>query len=559
MSQQTPASPGPAAHLRPHRLIAWVWLIPVAAVLIVAWLGWQSLAERGPKITITFEDAEGLDAGHTPIRYKSVQVGTVESIDLSKDLSKVEVGARMDRKIEASLTSQTEFWVVKPRFSASGISGLSTLVSGYYIAMEPGTHGAPATRFRGLDDPPVVQADVPGTSFILEAKQLGSLTQGSPVSYRGIQVGQVQGYALSQDGKQVDIVTFVRSPYDRVVHSNSRFWNASGVSVSYGANGFKANVASLQALIAGGIAFDTPPGTETEKPRPGESHFPLFEDESTAEAEPEGPTVSYLIDFPGSVHGLGIGAPVELMGIQVGRVTDLHLEYTVASGAVSTPVTVQLEPAKVHVDRPVKRAVGRIGIDQSVGRLVEAGLRARLASGSLLTGARYVSLDFVPDATPAKLSPAGAMMEIPSVAAGDIDQLTRSASDLMTKLAGLPLPQVMANLEQVTAHLDSITGSPELTRTLANLDRTMANLQKVSGAANQQLPALLASLHQTADAAQATLGAANRMLGADPTAGSQGLPQAMSELTAAARSIRTLADFLDQHPEALLRGRASSP
>jgi paraquat-inducible protein B len=251
------------ARVRPRRLIAWVWLVPAIAAGVVLYLSTHYLFDRGPRISITFEDAEGLEAGHTPIRYKSVQVGTVEDISLSPDLSKVVVGARMQRKIGNRLNDKTSFWVVKPRFSAGGVSGLSTLVSGYYIAMEPGP-GKPANRFEGLNEPPVVQADVPGTNFILDAEQLGSLSQGSPVSYRGFQIGQVLGSSLTGDGTTAQIFIFIRSPYDKLVRPNSRFWNASGIQITAGAAGFKADVASLQSLVS--TSPSTRPASRSRKP-----------------------------------------------------------------------------------------------------------------------------------------------------------------------------------------------------------------------------------------------------------------------------------------------------
>jgi paraquat-inducible protein B len=530
--------------------------VPVIALAVVLYLASHYLLDRGPLISITFEDAEGLDAGHTPIRYKSVQVGTVEDISLSGDMSKVVVSARMQRKIGNSLNDKTSFWVVKPRFSAGGVSGLSTLVSGYYIAMEPGP-GKPSDHFQGLNEPPVVQADVPGTNFVLDAPQLGSLSQGSPISYRGFQVGQVLGSSLSGDGTKAEIFFFVRSPYDKLVRPHSRFWNASGVQISLGAAGFKADVASLQSLLSGGVAFDTPGIAQQEPPSRANSHFQLFDDAGTVADQPEGPTLSYRMEFPGSIHGLSVGAPVELLGIRIGRVTDVHLEYIVATGKLITPITVELEPDLVRVNG-IQRSHDRADIDRSLSKLIQAGLRARLATGSLLTGARFISLEFVPDPPPGALRTEYGFDEIPTVAAGDIDSLTASANTLMNKLASLPLPQIMTNIAHITGQLDRTTGTPQFTRAVADLEKTMANVARISNDAKTQMPALLDSLHQTAQAAQSTIVAANKMLGADPTAGNGGLPQALNELTDAARSIRTLTDYLDQHPEALLRGRLPS-
>jgi paraquat-inducible protein B len=541
----------PRARSRRQKLFTWVWLIPIVAAFTVLWLGWQSLQTRGPLITISFDDAEGLDEGHTPVRYKSVQVGLVESVGLSKDLGKVVVTARMDRRVAASLTEHAQFWVVKPRFSAAGVSGLSTLLSGSYIEMEPGP-GGPASKFVGLEDPPVVQSQVPGTRFTLEATQLGSLDQGSPVYYRGLQVGEVLGDNLRDDGRNVEIYVFVRKPYDRLVRADSHFWNASGVSVGTTGTGIKANIGSLQTLLAGGIAFNSPPDGPELVPGSGDGRFILYDDEVSAEEAPTGPVLPYLARFPGIVHGLGIGAAVEMNGVKIGQVTGLHLEYDLASGTLATPVSLELQPDCLQIAG--QGPAGPTDFAAVLERLARAGLRARLASASLLTGSLLVSLEVVPGAEPAAMTLEKGVPLIPSVPAGSVDQLMRSATALVDSLR-VPLPQLMAHLAGVVANLDRLTGSPALRDATGTLARTLANLQQLTAATNVALPPLLASLRQTADAATRTADAADRIVGGDPASTGHDVPAMMRELTAAARSIRDLADFLDQHPDALLRGR----
>jgi paraquat-inducible protein B len=550
----SPPEEAPEASLRRGRFITWIWLIPITAAVIVLWLGWRTLAERGPLITITFETAEGLEAGNTKIRHKDVDIGTVESVDLTPDLSHVLVKARMNRLVAPHITAGARFWIVRPRLSPGGISGLGTLVSGSYIEMDPDS-GEPASTFIGLEQPPVVQAAAPGRNFTLHADQLGSLSQSSPVYYHGIQVGQVLGYALAEGGKGVDVYVFVRSPYETLVHPESRFWNASGIEISAGAEGVHASTASLQALFAGGITFDTSPVALDGRPSDPGAEFRLYNHATAALDEPTGQKIVYLANFPGSVRGLSVGAPVDLQGIRIGEVTDVHLEYDVQSGRLRTPVTFQTEPDRMTLlGAPPSGNDFTPTVNQAFEHLIAQGLRAHLASGNLLTGQRLVSLEFMPGAPPATLNYTGPYPEVPTVPSGDLDSLSRSANQVMDRLANLPLPEIAQGLRNVIDHLDKLTGSPEVTRTTASLDRALTDLDRLMRSSDGQVPTLLDSLRRTADAATTTLDAANHALGGDIRRNGD-VPALLRELTDAARSVRALADYLDQHPEALIRGR----
>ncbi len=247
----------PEVAVAERRGISIVWLIPLVAAAIAIWLAYTTLSEKGPTITITFKTAEGLEAGKTRVKYKDVEVGLVESAKLSDDLSHIVVTASMDKSIAGHVTEGAQFWIVRPRIGISGVSGLSTLLSGVYVEMQPG-EGAPSKSFTGLEEPPPIASDVPGTRYLLHADRLGSIGRGSAVYYRDVVVGQVLSYALADDQRGLDLQIFVSAPHDKLVRSDSRFWSASGVDVSVGANGVNVQMQSLQALLAGGIAFDTP-------------------------------------------------------------------------------------------------------------------------------------------------------------------------------------------------------------------------------------------------------------------------------------------------------------
>ncbi len=276
------------ARVRPRRWIAWVWVVPIAAAGVVAWLAWRALAERGPQITITFHAAQGLQPGQATIQHLNAVLGTVTSLRLTRDMRRVVVDARMTREATPYLTGSTIFYIVTPHLGVQGISGLSTIVSGSYVEMYPGRPGKPRRHFVGLDSPPIVAPGAQGRSFILRAPDLGSLTRGAPVTYRGVDVGVVTSFSLADDGGGVKVTAFIRSPEDRLVHPGTRFWNAGGVAMTLGTQGLQLRANSWQQLLAGGVAFDTAPPAMSGAPSPAGSVFRLYGNEQAALGGPGG-------------------------------------------------------------------------------------------------------------------------------------------------------------------------------------------------------------------------------------------------------------------------------
>jgi paraquat-inducible protein B len=517
---------------------SWVWLVPIGAAALVGWLAWRSLAERGPAITISFRNAEGLQAGQTKVQHRNVDLGTVESLELTPDMSRVIVHARMTRQATDHLTENARFAIIRPHVGVGGISGLSTIVSGSYIEMYPGKpDGEPKRDFVGLDDPPILPLDTQGRSFTLLTSDLGSLTRGSPISYRGVAVGEVEDYSLQPGGQGVAVTAFIRSPHDELIHRETRFWNAGGVDLTLGSQGLRIRANSWEQLLAGGIAFDTPKEVLAQPPSPAASVFNLYDNLRAAERAPLGPTLIYVSDFPGNQRGLEAGTAVELQGFQVGEVMEAQLTYDDREHTLVTRTTFYVDPERVDImDMPKPAGLDRQqAVRQWIEKLVGDGLRAQVSSASFLTGMKLVGLEMVPNTPRAHIERDGEYMKLPSTASGD-------------------LTAVLQNLQNVLKNIDRATSGPQLGHALQSLDDTLTRLDKVTHDIEPDIKSLIKSLRDTADSAQATLNTIQGLAGNTAPTGTD-LPRLMRELSEAARSVRGLADYLDRHPESLLRGR----
>jgi paraquat-inducible protein B len=563
--QPQPPEAAPQAQ-RVRRRLSVVWLAPAFAVAVVAWLSWHTLIERGPAITIRFTSAEGLTAGETEIRHKGVRVGTVESFELSPDLSEVLVHARMTRDVSKHLTASTRFWIVTPRVGTSGISGLNTLVSGAYIEMYPG-EGLAQHDFVGLEDPPLLQPDTPGRAFTLTEDELGAIGPGTPVNYRGVQVGQVEGYALDADGRHVNVYAFVKAPYDALVHDDTRFWDASAIDVSAGPQGVRVRLNSLQQLITGAIGFDTPlppggalptksvgqaiaqqaagkqlPAMARSAPEaPADKVYPLYDSEAIALRNHAGPRLTYTLRLDEAAAGLQSGTPVQLRGVEVGNVTEAKLVYDPASGNLYEAASMSIDPSVVQLagGAPQSAAQQTAAVRTGLARLVTRGLRAQLITANLLTGQKVIALDIKHDAPAASLDLSLPTPEFPTTQGADIDGILQS-------------------LQATLKHIDQATAGPALGDAIKNLDTTLSHLEQITRDVQPQIKPLIASLRATADAAQNAAQSAGSTLGPDGALATQ-LPALLQQVGDAARSIRELADFLERHPESLLRGRHEAP
>ena len=499
----------PEAVVKKRTGISIVWIIPIVAAIIGAWVAYKSLSEVGPTIAITFENAEGLEAGKTKVKFKDVEVGMVKDIDIEKDLKHVLVTVQMNAGAKAYLTEKTRFWVVKARISAGTVSGLGTLLGGAYIAIDPVAGGKFIDRYKGLEQAPVVTTDQPGRHFLLKADTRGSLDMGAPIYFRQIKVGEVVSYELAEDNETVNFKIFINAPHHLKVTGNTRFWNASGIDVSLSATGFKVDMESTVSLLTGGLAFGLPPNAEPGEVMPENTVFTLYAGRTAAFEQEITVREKFLLYFDGTVRGLAADAPVEFRGITVGKVLSVDLEFDKQSEEFVIPVMIEIEPERFGGGTTSYAAERR---KQILDRLVDKGFRAQLKTGNILTGKLYVDLDFYPDAKKQEILMAKGYPVLPTIPTS-IEELTRSVNTVLDKVKEFPFGQIGA----------------DMTKALANLDKTIVQ-------------------------ADGTLKSIDAMVAKDSPM-SQELQETLRELSDAARSLRVLADYLERHPEALLRGK----
>jgi len=528
-----------------------VWIIPIVAALVAIGLAIQRVRSEGPTITIEFKAAQGVEAGKTFIKYKDVRIGQVTAVQLSEDYGKVQVKAKIAKHAAGLMVEDAKFWVVEPRISLSGVSGLNTLLSGNYIGFQAGKSSESEREFTGLDQPPVIQ-DQPGRRFILKARTLGSLGIGSPIYYRQLSVGQVSAFNLTADGKSVEITVFIDAPYDKYVSPETRFWDASGIEVTAGADGVDVRTESLAALLAGGVAFDTPDYLMATAPAAPNTAFTLYRNRAIAMKQPDPVERRYLLYFNESLRGLKVGAPVTLFGLPVGEVTEVGLNFDPATSRIRPRVLVTFFPERFigRLSPQEQARTGKTLIEMSpqdrlrmLRRNVEEyGLRAQLRTGSFLTGELYVAFEYFPTDAKPKVDWSRDPLELP-VVPGGLASLESKLGSILAKIDSMPITAIgvevknaLTTLNQTLKDADKLVNNvdvnlvPEGTKTLEEMRRAMVDADKV-----------LKNTDST-------------LFGKDSPA-PQDLRDTLQEVTRAARSVRVLVDYLERHPDIFIRGK----
>ncbi len=550
-----PEPPPAKEHI--SRWPGWIWSIPIAAIAIVAWLAFKQITSTGPAVTVTFQSANGVQAGNTQVQYNGMKVGDVDAVHLAKDLSHVDVVLRLDSDMDGHLGPATQFWISGASPSLSNLSSLKSIIAGPTIQIAP-AEGKTQTHFTGLTEEPVLPEKAPGRHFVLSAEQRGNLERGTKLYFQGEAVGVVELVQLQSD-RQFQIGVFVRQPYDAFVHTNTRFWDAGGAQLSM-QGGPHLQIQSALALLQGAIAFDNPPGSETGPEAPPDHQFSLFKSKDDADDAPGPLAVTYRVQFDATGGGLTDNASVQLAGKRIGTVEKTALVFDPDSGAVQEQATLALEPDLMPLEQG-SWTDPRQQMDALMNKLIGRGLRAQLGSSIPLIGASQIELAFVGGESDATLEP-GNPPEIPSTSGGGgIQGILTAVNKITGKLDSLPLDQIAQNIHTITSRAADLSKSPELKQTLENLDKSVSSIQHVTATAEKQVPQIITQLRNVADQADATIKSAHGLLDNQSGVTQQGiqtagLSQTLYQLSEAARAIRELADYLDQHPSAIIRGRS---
>lgn len=544
----------PTAQIQTKRSFSIIWIVPIVALVIGGWLIYKSMSEKGPVITITFENADGLEAGKTMIKFKDVVVGKVSAIDLLDNLSGVTLTVEMQKDAEKYLTENTQFWVVRARVAAGEISGLGTLFSGAYIGCYPSIKGKKNRTFTGLEKPPVMTLGMPGGNFTLRSETLGSLDVGSPVFYRGLKVGQVVEYHFDEATESILLKVFINAPFHEKVRDGSRFWNASGIDLTMNATGIKMDTQSLVSIVLGGIAFDLPQDDQyLAQPRAqaqakdGKT-FLLYANRDASKEQTYDVKTYYLMYFDQTVRGLSPGAPVEISGIKIGEVVKLELQYDMVAENFRIPVLVMIEPQRINalittkgtvvtgeeMQKEIEGAVLTKNRTMRIDLMVERGFRAQLKTGNLLTGQLFIDLDYYPNAAPATMTEKNGYQVFPTVSTPFARTMEKVAS-ILKKIDDLPIDKIGTNANVAIKDLNSLLKELSTISSKVSLE----TLPKVNGSLDE--------LNTTLQGINATIGPNSAL--------NYNSREVMGELSLAIRSLKSLLDYLEQNPQALILGK----
>lgn len=534
-----------------------VWAIPLAALIIVAFLGVRALTRHGVDVTVTFGYAEGVTPGNTKVLVSGVEAGEVSKIRVSPDAHHVEVTLRLDPREKAALNSNTKFWLIGENPTITDIQSIRAAVAGVIIAMVPGTGGTPTRNFVGLDQPPIIPPDAKGTAYYLTAPAVGSLQPGASVVYHGLAIGKiVQTEMVGLDQFRMEM--FVNAPYDRFVKQGAEFWTGSPLKLSFSGASLSAGLASPASLLQGSVQFEIPHRARTASQAPAGTIFTLYDDQSSAEQGPTGPEIPYRLILAGAAGDLSSTSTVSMLGYTVGRIRSAKLMFA-PGGKPYTEAVFAIYPRKLDIDLPkdAPADMWRTATDRAVSRLLAQGYRAHMVQSPPLVGAHVIQLAADRDAGPATLGHDGGQYPlIPVAEGGGADDLVASASQIMAKINRIPLEQIGNNLNRLSGNLAQISGSGQVRDSIAHLDGTLKQLDAIMTQVKPQIGPLMTKLNQTADELHGTAAAARTVLSGEGAAQDRSLPDAIQQIDEMSRSIRSLTDYLGRHPEALIRGKA---
>ncbi|MEF1326415.1 intermembrane transport protein PqiB [Vibrio sp. M260121] len=459
------------AQIKPQKQVSAIWIIPILALAMGAWMLFQYINSTGPEITLKLPTAEGIEVGKTEIKALNVKVGVITDVKLSEDYDHIIATAQMNKDADRMLREDSMFWVVKPRIGREGVSGLETLLSGAYIQLQPGNSKVEKEHFDVLDVPPVASPDAEGLRIVLTHREAGKLGVGDPVIYKGFTVGRVETTSFDVETRRALYQLFIFKPYDNLVRTKTHFWLTSGVDLQLNAEGFEVKFGSLESLITGGVTFDTLPGQGAgDEVTEDMLHFRLFDDVKQVREGMYDEYIQFVMMFEESVRGLKRKAPVEYRGLRIGTVMKVPMRMPTPEedfSAKKIPVLVRIELGRVYENLPSSQLPR---FKEKLKEEFAKGLRGTLKTGNLLTGALYIDTDFYPDEEPYVPSKFEDYDVFPTKQGG-FAQVQRQVNDFLTKLNSLPMEDTLNSLN----------------KTLKNSEKTLASAERVANSVDRLL------------------------------------------------------------------------
>jgi paraquat-inducible protein B len=507
--------------------ISGIWIVPILALVIGSWLVWSSYLKQGPTIHITFKSATGIQAGKTLIKYKDIVVGKVTHVSFNEDLSKVIVTAELQKNMTKFLSENSRFWVVQAKLGLGQVQGLDTLLSGVYIVMDPQKGNEAIKDFKGLDQMPVVNAGDKGKSFFLKANNIGSLDVGTPIYYKKLKAGSIASYKLDDDGKSITIEVFIRAPFDKLVTEKTKFYNASGISMSLNANGIELDTESLVSVMMGGLAFDNFDIQGDSKVAKKGQIFKLYANKKAALQPTYKRELYFWVYFDESIRGLSIGAPVEFRGVKLGEVVSFALVGDSDSAEFKIPILIKIEPERFIITGDSEGKGDKVSLPV-FEKLLKKGFRAQLQSGNLLTGEVFVSLDMYKDVPYIEPKKENGYYIIPTIPA-TMQTLKADIQTLLGRISKIPFEQIGQDIEVLLDGVHKET-MPKVNDSVDNLNVLIKSTDKMMKSAKKTY------LDENAQINKKIL-------------------RLIDEMSRTTKSIRHLSDYLERHPESLIKGK----
>ena len=536
----------PDAKIKPVKTVSTIWFVPLIAVFIGCWMLYYQWSNEGTEITINFSTAEGMEAGKTKIKSRNVDIGEVSQIELNDSGDGVIVTAKIKKTANKLLVSDSFFWVVSPQISHTGVSGLSTLISGVYIEISPGKSNKESEQFDAIDSPPLTPAGTPGLHITLNSNDQFAYKKGDPIIYKGLTVGQFEDIYFNFEERVVYYNAFIKAPYHQLITSNTKFWDVSGLQFDLNADGISVKTGNFETMLTNGVTFGVPDGMDIGDKIGERSYYDIYESYDAANDERYRRSIEFVVLVSDSIRGLSVGAPVEYRGVQIGKVKSTNIALTrnenkLTKADFKIPVLISLQPGRIGL--PDNQEGENLMLEQNV-YWIKHGLKAVLRTGNILTGSLYVDLQHNKDQPISKIEQYGEFAIIPT-SSDDFAQITTKAEQFMDNLNSIPLNDLSNNANQLM--LDVAQTAKELQSASQSLNKLLSQVeqQKISSELNKTLQGI-------------------NNLTKDLSSGSRGyedLRTTLNTLTATMNELKPLLNQLKHKPNSLIfnNGEVSEP